>query len=114
VFLLRGRSTLAARIEKTLFLQDFQVQHLSGGEVSLEALRDIVRFAQRAGIILLYSGDALDSDMTRLLVQKLQAQFFDLNSSSAAASDEETAQQALAIANSLRLTSNGSVKKEVN
>lgn len=114
VLLFKGRLTLAARIEKALFTQGFEVQHVSGGEVPPAALLDIVRFAQRAGIILLYSGDVPDPRTKQLLASEVQGRFFDLTAAGAATADEEIIRHALAILKSLRLTKNRSGWEEVN
>jgi bifunctional enzyme CysN/CysC/sulfate adenylyltransferase subunit 1 len=105
VFWFKGRLTLATRIETTLFRQGFEVQQVSVGDISPDGLLDVVRFAQRAGIIVLYSGDFLDPDTAQLLASEAPGRFFDLTAPGVEADNEETIRQALAIAKSLRLTS---------
>jgi hypothetical protein len=115
VLLFEGHRTLAARIEKALFTQGFEVQHLSGGgEVSPAALLNIVRFTQKAGIILLYSRAVPDPGTQQLLASEMEGPFFDLTPAGTVAADEEIIRHALAIAKSLRLTKNRSGREEVN
>jgi sulfate adenylyltransferase large subunit len=105
VVLFKGPPVLAARIERTLFLQGFEVQHVSAGEVSPSALLDIAHFAQKVGIILLYSGNLPDPIRAHFLASEVEGRFFDLTAPGAVPDDEETIRQTLAIANSLRRTS---------
>ncbi len=114
LFLFKRHSTLAARIEKILFLQGFAVQHLGGDQISPTSLPEIVHFAQRAGIILLYSGDFPEAGTTRFFDLEVEKQLSDFTGGQSAADEEETIQRALAIAKSLRLTSNRITKEKVN
>ena len=104
VFWFKGYSTLTARMERALFLQDFEVQCLSAGEISPAGLLEVVRFALRAGIIVLYSADFVDPGTAQLVASEAQGRFFDFTVTSTEAGSEETIRQALAIAKSLRLT----------
>jgi hypothetical protein len=106
LFLLEGRSKLGARIERALFAQGFEVQHLGGRKVSPAALLEIARFTRRAGIILVYSPVVQSLETKQLLIAEMQGRFFDLTAAGAETADEETFRQALAIAKSLRITSN--------
>jgi sulfate adenylyltransferase large subunit len=114
VFLLEGRSKLAGRIERALFSQSFEALHVTGSEVSPAALVDIVRFTRRAGIMLIYSGDVSHPDAKQLFASELEGRFFDFTAASAAASDEEMIQHALAIAKSLRGTNHRNGWEKVN
>jgi sulfate adenylyltransferase large subunit len=114
VFLLGGRASLAERMERALFARGFEVQHLNGSEISPAALADLVRFAQKTGIILLYSVEVLDLKTKRLLASEAEVSFFDLTDASAAAAEEETIRRALALAESLRLTNLQNNQEKVN
>jgi sulfate adenylyltransferase subunit 1 len=52
------RAELAKRLERTLFRQGFEVVRVSSGELSAEQLSAVLRFAQTAGLIVIYSGNA--------------------------------------------------------
>jgi sulfate adenylyltransferase subunit 1 len=78
VLLLEGRPALAVRLERLLFERGFEVLHLSGPEFSGDSFADAVRLTQRAGIILLYSGEALPGETKHRLAAEFSERFFDL------------------------------------
>ena len=105
VLLLEGRQELAAGLERHLFEQGFDVLQLTDSAVSIDALREIIRVTQAAGIVVLYSGRALDLETKRLIAANSEGRFFDLAASQIPhLSEEERARQALAFAQALRLS----------
>jgi sulfate adenylyltransferase subunit 1 len=78
VFLLEGRPALAVRLERLLFDRGFEVSHLNHPEFSGDAFAETVRVAERAGIIVLYSGDVLAGKTKHRLAAEFGNRFFDL------------------------------------
>ena len=105
VLLLEGRQELAAGLERHLFGQGFDVLHLTDSAVSIDALSEAIRATHAAGIVVLYSGRALDLETKRLIATNSEGRYFDLAASSIPhLSEEEHARQALAFAQALRLS----------
>jgi bifunctional enzyme CysN/CysC/sulfate adenylyltransferase subunit 1 len=105
VLLLEGRQELATRLERYLFDQGFEVLHLTDFTVSATALSETIRVTQAAGIVVLYSGRALDSETKRLIATNSEDRFFDLAElKTSHLSEEEHARQALAFTQALRLS----------
>jgi len=105
VLLLEGRQALATRLERHLFEQGFEVLHLTGSAVSIGALSETIRVTQAAGIVALYSGSNLDAETKRLIARDAEGRFFDLaESRDFDAPEEESARQALAFTQALRLS----------
>jgi len=104
VLLLEGRPALAARLERLLFEREFEVLHLSGREFSGETFADVVRLMQKAGIIVLYSGEALSKETKHRLATEFSERFFDLaGAPELQDSEEQIARHVLARAESLWL-----------
>jgi bifunctional enzyme CysN/CysC/sulfate adenylyltransferase subunit 1 len=105
VLLLEGRQALATQLERRLFEQGFEVLHLTGSAVSIGALSETIRVTQAAGIVALYSGSNLDAETKRLIARDAEGRFFDLaESRDFDAPEEESARQALAFTQALRLS----------
>jgi sulfate adenylyltransferase large subunit len=105
VLLLEGRQALAALLERHLFDQGFEVLHLTDSVVSADAPSQTIHATQAAGIVVLYSGSDLDEETKRLIATNSEGRFFDLAESKPSHfSEEEHARQALAFAQSLRLS----------
>jgi sulfate adenylyltransferase subunit 1 len=104
VLLLEGRPALAARLERLLFGHGFEVLHLSGPEFSRDVFPEIVRVTQKAGILVLYSGEALSKEVKHRLATEFSDRFFDLSSAPELQdNDELVARHVLARAESLWL-----------
>ena len=105
VLLLEGRQELATRLERHLFEQGFDVLHLTDSAVSVDALSEAIRVTRSAGIVVLYSGRALDLETKRLIAANSEGRFFDLAElETSHLSEEEHARKALAFAQALRLS----------
>jgi bifunctional enzyme CysN/CysC/sulfate adenylyltransferase subunit 1 len=115
VLLLEGRQQLAARVERHLFDQGFEVLHLTDSAVSAGALPETIRVTHAAGILALYSGSHLDEETKRLIATISEGWFFDVaESKTPQGSEEEHTRQALAFAQSLRLSGGAKDQEKVN
>jgi sulfate adenylyltransferase large subunit len=115
VLLLEGRQALATRLERQLFEQGFEALHLMGSAVSVAALPDAIRVTQAAGIIVLYSGTRLDAETKHLLAAHVEGRFFDVaESKDSHGFEEELSRQALAFAQTLRLSPSEKNQEKVN
>jgi bifunctional enzyme CysN/CysC len=104
VLLLEGRPALAARLERQLFERGFEVLHMGPPEFSGDSSADTFRLTQKAGILVLYSGEALSTETKLRLAAEFRERFFDLSHTHEIVSNEERAtQHILALAESLRL-----------
>jgi bifunctional enzyme CysN/CysC/sulfate adenylyltransferase subunit 1 len=104
VLLVEGRPDLAVRLERLLFERGFEVLHLSRPEFSADAIADTVRLTQKAGIIVLYSGEALAGETKHHLATEFSDRLFDLSSAPELhGNDELVARHVLARAESLWL-----------
>jgi sulfate adenylyltransferase subunit 1 len=104
VLLLESRPALAARLERLLFERGFEALHLSGHEFSCDTLDDVVRLTQKAGIVVLYSGEPLSKETKQLLAAEFSERFFDLSGAPELHdSEEQIARHVLARAESLWL-----------
>jgi len=104
VLLLEGHTALAARLERLLFERGFEALHLNQPEFSGNSFADTVRVTQKAGILVLYSGEALAEETKHRLATEFSDRFFDLSSAPELQhNDELVARHVLARAESLWL-----------
>jgi hypothetical protein len=101
-FLLESRPALAAKLERALFEQGFEVLLLRADAESPNLIFETIRTAQTMGIISIYSGDALDAETKVRLAAEVNPRLFEFSPQSA--SDEQLFLRGLALAESLRLT----------
>lgn len=115
VLLLEGRQALATRLERHLFEQGFEVLHLTGSAVSIGTLPEAIRVTQAAGMVVLYSGSALDAERKHLIAAEAEGRFFDLaQSKDSHRSEDELARQTVAFAQTLRLSASEKNQEKVN
>jgi sulfate adenylyltransferase large subunit len=115
VFLLEGRPALAVCLERLLFDLGFEVLHLSQSEFSVDALAQIVRITRTAGIIGIYSGDALPVEAKHRFAAEFENRFFDLAGDEELRGNEErAAQHVLSLAQSLRFPVSRGSREGVN
>ncbi len=115
VLLLEGHPALAARLDRLLFEQGFEVLHRSAPEFSGDTFAEMLRLTRSAGVVLLYSGDSLPGETKRLIATELKSSFFDLASSPELhGNEEEAARQVLAFAQTLRLVGPRKSHERVN
>jgi len=91
VLLLEGRPALAVRLERLLFERGFEVLHLSLPEFSGDTFAETLRVTQRAGIIVLYSGDDLSGETKHRIAAEFGNRFFDFAGAPELHSNEELA-----------------------
>jgi hypothetical protein len=91
VLLLEGRPALAVRLERLLFERGFEALHLSGQEFSGDSFAGTVRLTQKAGIVVLYSGEALTGETKHRLAAEFCERFFDLSGAPELHGNEELA-----------------------
>ena len=102
VLLLEGHPALAVRLERLLFDRGFEALHLSRPEFSGDTLTETVRVAKSAGLIVLYSGDALSGETKLRIAAEFADRFFDLAGAKELHGNEElAARYVLALAQSL-------------
>ena len=105
VLLLEGRPSLAAQLERLLFELGFEALHLRGSEFSDNAFADVVRVARSAGIITIYSGQALAAQTKHHVAAEFANHLFDMTATQELnARDEQVVEHVLAFAQSLWLT----------
>jgi sulfate adenylyltransferase subunit 1 len=115
IVLLEGRPALAARLERLLFERGFEVLRLSNPEFSVDAFAVAARVARAAGLIVLYSGDALPAKTKQSLTAEFENRIFDLASAlELHAGEEQTTRHILALAQSLRLGKPRKAQESVN
>ncbi len=101
VVLLEGRAALAERLERHLFELGFEVVHLSRPGFSGDTFAVAIRMAQTAGLIVLYSGEALSVETRHRIAAEFDNRFFDLAGAPELHVDEEqAARHVLALAQS--------------
>jgi hypothetical protein len=104
VLLLEGHLALAVRLERLLFDRGFEVLHLNRPEFSGDTFAEAIRVAKSAGLIVLYSGDALSGETKRRIAAEFGNRFFDLAGDKELHGNEELAtRHVLALAQSLWL-----------
>lgn len=91
VVLLEGHADLAVRLERLLFDLGFEALHLSHPQFSEENLAHAVRVAPFAGLIVLYSGNALSIETKHRLDTEFDNRLFDLSNAPELLGDEERA-----------------------
>ncbi len=91
VLLLEGRPALAVRLERLLFERGFEVLHLSRQEFSGDSFAGTVRLTQKAGIVVLYSGEALTGETKHRFAAEFCERFFDLSGAPELHGNEELA-----------------------
>jgi sulfate adenylyltransferase large subunit len=114
VLLLENRSALAARIERVLFDKGFEVLHLTGREIAPGTLADALRVARTAGIVAIYSGDAVAAETKRLVASDTEQQLFDAAATNLPDDEDEAVRRILAFAQSLRLHTPATKREKVN
>jgi sulfate adenylyltransferase large subunit len=100
VFLLENRPALAARLDRALFEQGFELLHLSGDEIAPGALADVFRMARAAGIVVTYSGDTLAPEARQRIGVEWGERLFDA-AAVEPGDEEEIIQHALAFTRTL-------------
>jgi sulfate adenylyltransferase large subunit len=115
VLLFEGRAALAERLERLLFDLGLEVLHLGRPESSKDNFVDVVRVAESAGLIVLYSGDVLSGETKQRFAAELSGRVFDLAAAPELSADAEQAtRHVLTLAQSLWLAEPGKKQEKVN
>ena len=103
LILVEDNPEFAARLERALFDDRFEVLRVSGGEgVSALALENQVSALASAGVVVIYSCAALSPDAKRKLGVLAADGFFDLSALQLPAGESDAVATVLALARSLR------------
>ena len=100
-FLLENRPAVAAKLERALFEQGFEVLLLGGDAESPSSILEAIRTAQRLGAIAIYFGDALDGQNKERLAAEVSPRLFEISGRNE--NDQQLFLRGLALAKSLRL-----------
>jgi len=103
LILIEGNSALAARLERALFDDHFEVLLLSGDAVSAAALESQLPAFKSSGIVVIYSCDVLAPEAKRKLAAMESNRFFDLSSLQLPDEEQQAVQKVLALVRPLRL-----------
>lgn len=101
-FLLHHEPALAARLERALFEQGFEVLHLNDHDAPLYVGLDAVRAAHKMGAVVIYSGPPLDTTTKQQLVSQAPP-LLEVSEKTGNFDDDDRLRRALALADSLRL-----------
>ena len=77
-FLLENRPAVAAKLERALFEQGFEVLLLGGDAESRSSILEAIRITQRIGAIAIYFGDALDAQSKDRLATEVSPRLFEI------------------------------------
>jgi sulfate adenylyltransferase subunit 1 len=102
LILVEGNPALAARLERALFDDHFEVLHLSEEEVSLQVLESSLSAYQSMGLVVIYSCDALSPESKRRLSALAADHFFDLSALQLPAEEPGAVQKFLSLLQPLR------------
>jgi hypothetical protein len=125
VVLLDTHGVVAAYLERALFERGFEVLQLSGNEVSPEALHDALGVGRQAGLVVIFSGQALPEETKQRIAVEIDERFFDATAAGSNAartasngrvtwSEDEIVERVLAFAQSLLITVADTERKKVN
>jgi sulfate adenylyltransferase subunit 1 len=102
LILLEGNPALAARLERALFDDHFEVQHVTSEDVPLDLLASNLNVYQSMGLVVIYSCDALSPESRRRLSALAAGRFFDLSALQLPAEEPEAVQKLLSLLRPLR------------
>jgi bifunctional enzyme CysN/CysC/sulfate adenylyltransferase subunit 1 len=79
LILVEGSPAHATRMERALFNNHFEVLHLSGDALSVSDLETQFGAFESAGLVVIYSSDALAPEAKRKLAERIGDRYFDLS-----------------------------------
>jgi bifunctional enzyme CysN/CysC/sulfate adenylyltransferase subunit 1 len=97
------RTALAKRLERALFGEGFEAIVVDASEAQFLAAKDFWSVLYAAGFMVIYASPALGIEEQSELKAVAGPRYFDLDALSLPADDADAAQQALALAESLRI-----------
>jgi sulfate adenylyltransferase subunit 1 len=114
VLLLENHSALAERFERLLFNMGFEVLLLTHNEVTPDALANALRLARSAGLLVIYSGNALPAETKRHIASETRVHLFDATVANLPSDEDQALRQLLALAESLRVRGPRITPEKVN
>jgi sulfate adenylyltransferase large subunit len=111
ILLLENRPELGARVERDLFDRGFEALHWIGSQ-SEGGFEGVLRVAQAAGLVVIYSGAPLPAETKQLITAKFGKRVFEAPRNST--SDNEAVRLALEFTQSLRIVRDQNSRKQVN
>ena len=106
LILVEGKPALAARLERALFDDHFQVLLVSSDTAPPEMLERTLPLYQSLGLVVIYSCPALTPDAKGRLSACAPDRVFDLSSPGLSAEDAESLRKAVSLVRKLRTTTN--------
>jgi len=103
LILIEGNSALAARLERALFDDHFEVLLVSGDAVSAAELESQLPAFKSAGIVVIYSCDVLAPEAKRRFAALESNRFFDVSSLQLPDDEQEALQKVIVLVRPLRL-----------
>jgi len=102
LILVEGNPTLAERLERALFDDHFEVLRVSGDAIPASALESQYATFESAGLVVIYSCDALAPDAKRNLGAIATNHFFDLSALKLPAEEPDAVRKLLSLLQPLR------------
>ena len=102
LILVEGNPALATLLERALFDDHFEVLHIRGEAVPASSLETQFAVFESAGLVVIYSCDALAPEAKRKLGALAAGRFFDLSSLQLPAEEPEAVRKALLLLRPLR------------
>ena len=103
LILIEGNTALAARLERALFDDHFEVLLVSGDAVSAAELENQLPAFKSAGIVVIYSCDVLAPEAKRRFAEMEPNRYFDLSRLQLPDEEQEAVQKVLGLVRPLRL-----------
>jgi sulfate adenylyltransferase subunit 1 len=102
LILVENDASLAARLERALFDEHFQVLLVDGGDVPASVLAGQYAAFEAAGVVVIYSSDALAAEAKRTLSNLAGKRFFEFSASQQSLEESDASQKMLSLLRSLR------------
>jgi bifunctional enzyme CysN/CysC/sulfate adenylyltransferase subunit 1 len=102
LILVEGNPALAARLERALFDDHFEVLRVGSEDVPLGLLENNLSVYQSMGLAVIYSSNALDPESKRRLSALAADRFFDLSALQLSADEPDAVQKLLSLLQPLR------------
>jgi hypothetical protein len=102
LILVEDNPALAARLERALFDDHFEVLQISGDDVPVEDLEKNVQLVQSSGLVIIYSSDVLSPQEKLRLNAVAVDSFFDLSVLQLPAEEPDALRKVLAFLRPLR------------
>jgi sulfate adenylyltransferase large subunit len=114
LILVEGNPALAARLERALFDDHFEVVRVSGEDVPLQVLESNLSVYQSMGLVVIYSCDALAPEAKRRLGALAADRFFDLSALQLPAEEPDAVRNLLALLHPLRAVADHKDQDKIN